>query len=198
MERNCLFCETPIDKKKHGLVKFCSIQCRNKYYYKNKPNKENHDHETTMNFKTNQPTQTLINERTEKNLSGNSEQKSFISQDNNERRKNLSDVSGGILDYDAIRFLEENYKTKTELVTSQIRLENALKEIEELKVKNIELENEFEEENEAEGLGSIKLNSFSDVLNLLERFPILQQPIGSLLNNEKFQNYILSIIPEKK
>jgi hypothetical protein len=198
MERNCLFCETTIDKRKHGLVKFCSTQCRNKYYYNNKPDKETQDLDTEINLKINQPTQTFINERTEKYLSGYSEQESFNPQDNNERRKYLSDVSRGILDYDVIRHLEENYKTKTELVSCQIRLENALREIDELKIKNIELENELEEENELEGLGSIKLNSVSDVLNFLERFPILQQPIGSLLNHEKFQNYILSIIPEKK
>jgi hypothetical protein len=39
MERKCLFCESLIDLKKHGLTKFCSAQCRNKHYYQNKGEK---------------------------------------------------------------------------------------------------------------------------------------------------------------
>ena len=40
MEKKCLFCESLIDLKKHGLTKFCSAQCRNKYYYQNKGQKD--------------------------------------------------------------------------------------------------------------------------------------------------------------
>lgn len=40
MERKCIFCDTSIDIKKHGLTKFCSVHCRNKFYYKNKASKE--------------------------------------------------------------------------------------------------------------------------------------------------------------
>ena len=36
MERKCIFCESIIDLKKHGLTKFCSASCRNKFYYQNK------------------------------------------------------------------------------------------------------------------------------------------------------------------
>ena len=43
MERKCIFCETPIDVKKHGLTKFCSVQCRNKFYYQNKSSKDIND-----------------------------------------------------------------------------------------------------------------------------------------------------------
>ncbi len=39
MERKCLFCESLIDLRKHGLTKFCSAQCRNKYYYQNRGQK---------------------------------------------------------------------------------------------------------------------------------------------------------------
>lgn len=38
-----MFCETPIDIKKHGLTKFCSAHCRNKFYYQNKATKELND-----------------------------------------------------------------------------------------------------------------------------------------------------------
>ena len=40
MERKCIYCETLIDVKKHGLTKFCSAQCRNKFYYQSKNLKE--------------------------------------------------------------------------------------------------------------------------------------------------------------
>jgi len=36
MDRKCIYCETQIDIKKHGLTKFCSAVCRNKYYYQNR------------------------------------------------------------------------------------------------------------------------------------------------------------------
>lgn len=41
-----MFCETPIDIKKHGLTKFCSANCRNKFYYQNKAAKELDDQKT--------------------------------------------------------------------------------------------------------------------------------------------------------
>lgn len=41
-----MFCETPIDIKKHGLTKFCSANCRNKFYYQNKAAKEFDDQKT--------------------------------------------------------------------------------------------------------------------------------------------------------
>jgi len=40
MERKCIFCEAQIDIKKHGLTKFCSAHCRNKFYYQKKVDKE--------------------------------------------------------------------------------------------------------------------------------------------------------------
>jgi len=49
MERKCIFCETPIDIKKHGLTKFCSANCRNKYYYQNKMQKYNQDQKNLIN-----------------------------------------------------------------------------------------------------------------------------------------------------
>lgn len=49
MERKCIFCETPIDIKKHGLTKFCSANCRNKYYYQNKAAKQFDDQKNPTN-----------------------------------------------------------------------------------------------------------------------------------------------------
>ena len=36
MDKKCVYCDTQIDIKKHGLTKFCSAVCRNKYYYQNR------------------------------------------------------------------------------------------------------------------------------------------------------------------
>jgi hypothetical protein len=187
MERNCLFCETPIDKKKHGLVKFCSTQCRNKYYYLNKPMKDIQDNENNSSVNK-QVTQTLINEEQRNVLSGNLEQKSVIPENNNEWRRNLPNTSRGILDNDIIRYLEENYKTKAELFASQIRLENAIKEIEILRQKNLELENELDEDEDQSG-----------ILGALNHIPEWLQPaIGSILKSEKIQNFIIGLIPEEQ
>jgi predicted nucleic acid-binding Zn-ribbon protein len=50
MERKCIYCDTVIDLKKHGLTKFCSATCRNKFYYQNKSQKEINDiTENTLN-----------------------------------------------------------------------------------------------------------------------------------------------------
>jgi hypothetical protein len=184
MERNCIFCEMPIDKKKHGLVKFCSTQCRNKYYYKNKPMKETQEYESNQN----QLNQNLVNEEPRKVLSGNLEQKSFITENNNEWRRNSPNISRGILDHDVIRYLEENYNTKADLVASQLRLENAMKEIETLKIKYIELENELNEEEE-------EPSGFLGALNQIPEW--LQPAIGGILQSEKVKNYIIGLIPEQ-
>ena len=126
MERNCLYCEIPIDKKKHGLVKFCSTQCRNKYYYQNKQVREIHDSEKNS-YNNNQFIQNTSNEKQGNNLSGYPSQKQVIPENNNEWRGNISDSSRGVLANDVIRFMEENFKTKAELVASELKLENALK-----------------------------------------------------------------------
>jgi len=194
MERNCLFCETPIDKKKHGLVKFCSTLCRNKYYYQNKPDKqpihENIDVNMTGSIEDENINQQMIaeNEYPRKNMQRCIDEKQIISQNIDERTRNPTDVGRGILANDIIRYLEENYRTKNDLVATQIRYENALKEIEELKLRLIEIENEMgedEEENE------------SGILGMINKIPDWLQPaIGNLLKSEKIQNYIIGLVPE--
>ena len=194
MERNCLFCEIPIDKKKHGLVKFCSTQCRNKYYYQNKPDKqtmlEDIDNNINGNMEVENLNQQMIieNEHSRKNMQRCIGEKQFINQNIDERTRNLPDTSRGVLVNDTIRYLEENYRTKADLVASQIRYENALKEIEELKLKLIELENEISEDEEENQPG---------ILGMLNEIPEWLQPaIGNLLKSEKVQNYIIGLVPE--
>jgi hypothetical protein len=194
MERNCLFCEISIDKKKHGLIKFCSTQCRNKYYYQNKPDKQsvNENIDTCLSGITedeNLNQQRIIeNEYTRKNMQRCTDEKQVISQNFDERTRNFSDSNRGIFVNDAIRYLEENFKTKSDLVTSQIKHENALKEIENLRLKIIELENELSED-EAE-----KDNGLLGMLNEIPDW--LQPAIGNLLKSEKVQNYIIGLVPE--
>lgn len=36
MEKNCIYCNNPLDIKLHGLTKYCSNRCRNKDYYTKK------------------------------------------------------------------------------------------------------------------------------------------------------------------
>jgi hypothetical protein len=189
MERNCLYCEIPIDKKKHGLVKFCSTQCRNKYYYQNKQVREIHDSEKNSN-NNNQFIQNTLNEKQGNNLSGYSSQKQVIPENNNEWRGNISDSSRGVLANDVIRFMEENFKTKAELVASELKLENALKEINDLKLKNAELESELEEDEEDEQVG---------ILGAINQIPEWLQPaLAGILKSDKVQNFIIGLIPEKE
>lgn len=188
MERNCHFCEIPIDKKKHGLVKFCSTQCRNKYYYQNKPIKQNQDPEI-ISESIGHSNQNTSNEKQGNNVPEYSSQKQFIPENNNEWGRNSPDGSRRILDNDIIRYLEENYKTKAELVASELKLENALKEINELKIKNTQLETELEEDDEEEQLG---------ILGVINQIPEWLQPaLSGILKSEKVQNYIIGLIPEK-
>ena len=189
MERNCLFCETAIDKKKHGLVKFCSTQCRNKYYYQNKQINQNQNPES-ISENIGNSIQNTLNEKQGNNLPEYSSQKQFIPENNHEWRRNSSDSSRRILDHDIIRYLEENYKTKGELVASELKLENALKEINDLKVKNALLESELEEDEEDEQ------NGFLGAINQIPEW--LQPALAGILKSEKVQNFIIGLIPEKE
>jgi hypothetical protein len=69
MERKCIFCETPIDIKKHGLTKFCNAHCRNKFYYQNKPLSTIADQESTL-----QKNENLTNETSKAKVIGNTGQ----------------------------------------------------------------------------------------------------------------------------
>ena len=69
MERKCLFCETPIDIKKHGLTKFFNAHCRNKFYYQNKPLSTIAYQESTL-----QKNENLANETSKAKVIGNTGQ----------------------------------------------------------------------------------------------------------------------------
>ena len=196
MERNCLFCETAIDKKKHGLVKFCSTNCRNKYYYQNKSDIQKFQQKSISSKSGNSDDekihQTMINENeyTRKNLQGSIDQEQFITKNIHERTGTLHESSRRILDNDIIRYLEENYKIKADLVESQLRHENSLKEIQDLKLKIIEFENELEEDEEFDEKG---------LIGMLNKIPDWLQPaLGGILKSEKVQNFIIGLIPDQE
>lgn len=46
MEKNCIYCNSLLDIKLHGLTKYCSTRCRNKDYYLKKKNELDHEKES--------------------------------------------------------------------------------------------------------------------------------------------------------
>jgi hypothetical protein len=194
MERNCIFCETAIDKKKHGLVKFCSTLCRNKYYYLNKPNKSE-----MQSTELNSIPIDSFQEKTDLNLNQEHEEyrrdvqasfneKQFITENHYERARNLHQSGRGILANDIIYYLEENYRTKADLVASQLKHEMALKEIQELNLKISDLENELNEEPE-------KKEGFIGLLNDLPEWA--GNTLSQYLTSPVIKNWVEKQMAEK-
>lgn len=91
-----------------------------------------------------------------------------------------------------LEILEGKYQAKTEALEYKLRYEQSQKELEILKVKVMELENElddYEGEGESDGyMGAI--------MDIAKTSPELGNALGKLLQNEKVQNFVINLIPD--
>lgn len=91
-----------------------------------------------------------------------------------------------------LEILEGKYQAKTEALEYKLRYEQSQKELEILRVKVMELENElddYEGEGESDGyMGAI--------MDIAKTSPELGNALGKLLQNEKVQNFVINLIPD--
>lgn len=93
-----------------------------------------------------------------------------------------------------LEILEGKYQAKTEALEYKLRYEQSQKELETLRIKVMELENELEEydsEGEAESDGYM-----GAIMDIAKTSPELGNALGKLLQNPKVQNFVINLIPD--
>ncbi len=178
MERKCFFCETPIDIKKHGLTKFCSAQCRNKFYYQNKSAKDIND----------QNVDALNNSMTINEASEDKKEKAIESA----RQQDLPLYSGARNNDSFIySLIEEKFDAKNECNLYKLKCEK-------LEEEKRRLEQElFDANSELDSLDdSDQTSPFSFLSGLPEN--VIAGFSKAAFENEHIRNLISSFIPAKK
>ena len=113
---------------------------------------------------------------------------------NVQRSEYRINANGNIMPNVNLEILEGKYQAKTEALEYKLRYEQALKEIEEQKRKIVELEvalNEYEEEDE----GEEESGYLGTIMNMAKNNPEIGNAIGKLLQNDKVQNFVISLMP---
>lgn len=91
-----------------------------------------------------------------------------------------------------LEILEGKYQAKTEALEYKLRYEQSQRELEMLKAKYMELENELDEyEGEGESDGYM-----GAIMEIAKTSPELGNALGKLLQNPKVQNFVINLIPD--
>lgn len=172
-EKKCTYCNQELDLKKHGLTKYCSVQCRNKDYYKK--NKLRND-----NFIENEQTNKSKEENEDKISAGQQSNKRSIGSisdeiiSRNERGENGIAYSNPIQSSGRSDDLARYYDAKVEATRYELKcqfLENRIKDLEQ---EIMQLESELEEcQSENQGnenniIGGLVSSFKNDPLNTIE------------------------------
>lgn len=88
------------------------------------------------------------------------------------------------------KLYEERYKERIAAFQMEQQLIAMAKNNELILAKLNQIDQEEDEQEEEEGF------TIGGVLNFMERFPILQQPIANILSDERVKDFVISMIPE--
>jgi hypothetical protein len=111
---------------------------------------------------------------------------------NIQRSEYTINPNGNIIPNGTLDIIEGKYQAKTEALEYKLRYEQSQRELEECRRKIIELESELDEyENDDESD-----NSIGSFMEFAKSSPELGNALGKLMQNEKVQNFIISIIPD--
>lgn len=109
-----------------------------------------------------------------------------------QRSENRVNPMGNYIPNVNLEILEGKYQAKTEALEYKLRYEQSQRELEMLKAKYMELENELDEyEGEGESDGYM-----GAIMDIAKTSPELGNALGKLLQNEKVQNFVLNLIPD--
>jgi hypothetical protein len=178
MERKCIYCDTVIDFKKHGLTKFCSATCRNKFYYQNKCQKEiNGSAENTLN-------DTMI-----KNETIPEKKEEIVG---STRQQDLP-VHAGTRSNDSFIYslIEAKFDAKNECNLYKLKCEQLEEEKRRLEKELFDANSELDSLDDSEG---------SSPFNFLSGLPenVIAGVSKAAFENEYMRNLISSLIPSKK
>jgi hypothetical protein len=91
-----------------------------------------------------------------------------------------------------LEILEGKYQAKTEALEYKLKYEQSQKELEMLRAKYMELENELDEyEGDGESDGYM-----GAIMDIAKTSPELGNALGKLLQNPKVQNFVINLIPD--
>lgn len=184
--KNCNKEFTPIHESRGQEQIYCSIKCRAESYRKRVINKELEKKldNSEIIYGTEQEILRQAKDITERNI--NMERKRDIIIPN---RSNYNDVN--------LEILEGKYQAKTEALEYKLKYENALEKIELANKKIFELEQELEDYDNHQNSDD-ENNIMGSIMTMAKNSPVLGDAIGKLLQDEKMQRFVLSIIPDSK
>jgi len=91
-----------------------------------------------------------------------------------------------------LEILEGKYQAKTEALEYKLKYEQSQRELEMLRAKYMELENELDEyEGDGESDGYM-----GAIMDIAKTSPELGNALGKLLQNPKVQNFVINLIPD--
>ena len=103
---------------------------------------------------------------------------------------------GGTMHNVNLEILEGKYQAKTEALEFKLRFEQTQKELEDAKQKILELQatlDDYESDEEPQQNGYLGY-----ITDMVKNSPELGNAIGKLMQNDRFQNFLISIIPDKE
>ena len=109
-----------------------------------------------------------------------------------QRSENRINPMGNYIPNVNLEILEGKYQAKTEALEYKLKYEQSQKELEMLKAKYMELENELDEyEGDGESDGYM-----GAIMDIAKTSPELGNALGKLLQNPKVQNFVINLIPD--
>lgn len=150
---------------------YCSIKCRTEAYKKR------------------------VMEKVKSNENQETEAKNNIGEAYIQRSDNRINPMGNNIPNVNLEILEGKYQAKTEALEYKLRYEQSQKELENLRIKVMELENELEEYDNDDSDYSTG-GFMGSILEVSKNSPEFANAIGKLLQNESIQNLIGSLFPK--
>lgn len=187
--KNCNAEFKPIHESRGQEQIYCCIKCRTESYKKRIVNKEletklnNRKVDSETIYGTEQKILRQANDITNRNINMERQRDNI-----NPNRSNINDVN--------LEILEGKYQAKTEALEYKLKYENALEKIELANKKIFELQQELEEYDDAQDSGGNDI--MGSIMAMANNSPELGNALGKLLQNPKFQNFVISLIPEIK
>jgi hypothetical protein len=109
-----------------------------------------------------------------------------------QRSENRINPMGNYIPNVNLEILEGKYQAKTEALEYKLKYEQSQKELEMLRAKYMELENELDEyEGDGESDGYM-----GAIMDIAKTSPELGNALGKLLQNPKVQNFVINLIPD--
>jgi len=109
-----------------------------------------------------------------------------------QRAENRINPMGNYIPNVNLEILEGKYQAKTEALEYKLKYEQSQRELEMLKAKCMELENELDEyEGDGESDGYM-----GAIMDIAKTSPELGNALGKLLQNPKVQNFVINLIPD--